>query len=159
MEAGMEKGRKSLSRIAAAKLKLALRPAFVSACYLFVLLVLRSVASGQAHLLIEPWHLPVGFAIGVLLAFGFQYGPLIFAGQFIVGFWPGSSGGFVYTLLDAGFSTATYMLAALAVRVTDRRSQVGSAEGQPSAHLPHDVARHLGCCVDRNRHARYGWTD
>jgi len=117
MEAGMEKGRKSLSRIAAAKLKLALRPAFVSACYLFVLLVLRSVASGQAHLLIEPWHLPVGFAIGVLLAFGFQYGPLIFAGQFIVGFWPGSSGGFVYTLLDAGFSTATYMLAAVAVRV------------------------------------------
>lgn len=100
----------------ASKAKLALRPAFVSACYLFVLLVFRSVAAGQSHHLVEPWHLPVGLALGVLLAFGTQYSPLILAGQFIIGFWPGSSGGSVFTLLDAAFSTATYMLAALAVR-------------------------------------------
>jgi PAS domain S-box-containing protein len=116
MEPGTETSRKTPLRGVATKMKLALRPAFVSVCYFFVLAVLRSVAGAQSHLLIEPWHLPVGFALGVLLAFGFQYSPVVFAGQFIIGFWPGSSGGFVYTLMDAGFSTSTYVLAALAVR-------------------------------------------
>ena len=62
-EQGMETSGKSSTRIAARKLKLALRPVFVSACYLFVLLVLRSIAAGQVHLLIEPWHLPVSPAL------------------------------------------------------------------------------------------------
>ena len=117
MEPGMESRTKSPIRGMATKVKVALCPALVSVSYLFVLLVLRLVAAGQSHLLIEPWHLPVGFALGVLLAFGFRYSPLIFAGQFIIGFWPDSSVGLVSMMMNAMFSTATYMLAALVVHI------------------------------------------
>ena len=116
MELGIETKRKAVARSVGPRVKAALRPAFVSASYLFALFVLRSISSGP-HPLIEPWHLPAGFAVGVLLFFGFQYSPLVFAGQVVATLWPGSSGGVSYALLAAALTTGTYVLAAYAVRV------------------------------------------
>jgi PAS domain S-box-containing protein len=123
MELGIDMSHRTRPRRFVPKIKAALRPAFVSVCYLFALFVLRSIATPHSHPLIEPWHLPAGFALGVLLVFGFQYIPLVFAGQVIAALWPGSSGGISYAMLAAALTTGTYVLAAFAVRlvVVDRK--------------------------------------
>ncbi|HZI51979.1 MAG TPA: histidine kinase dimerization/phosphoacceptor domain -containing protein [Terriglobia bacterium] len=122
VELSAETKRKTVGGIVAPRIKTILRPAFVCASYLFALFVLRSVASGP-HALVEPWHLPAGFGVGVLLVFGFQYSPLVFAGQVIASLWPGSSGEVSYAVLAGALTTAAYVLAAYLVRlvVGDRR--------------------------------------
>ena len=70
------------SRLKLSKKKV-LRSMLVVALYLLLLVGLSSVATVQPLSLMEPWHLPIGFAMGVLLVYGFRYIPLVFAGQAI----------------------------------------------------------------------------
>ena len=105
--------------------KKVLRPILVSTIYLTLLVGLSSVATVQPVNLIEPWHLPVGFALGILLVYGFRYIPLVFAGQAMAAFWPDLGPGAVpLALLVAIMTTGPYVLAAFAINLAVRRSKI-----------------------------------
>ena len=105
--------------------KKVLRPILVSTIYLTLLVGLSSVATVQPVKLIEPWHLPVGFALGILLVYGFRYIPLVFAGQSMAAFWPDLGPGAVpLALLVAIMTTGTYVLAAYAITLAVRGSKI-----------------------------------
>src|SRR5215510_8406437 len=96
--------------------KRVLRPLLVSLIYLASLFVLRWFTSSQPLPLIGPWHLPVGFALGVLLGYDFRYVPLVFAGQVIAALSTDSAWGAVpYELFVAAATTGTYVVSALAI--------------------------------------------
>ena len=110
-----------------------LRPILVSAVYLSLLIGLSSVATVQPLRLMEPWHLPVGFALGVLLVYGFRYIPLVFAGQAIAAFWPDlGPGALPLALLAAIASTGTCVLAVTAMNAAVHGEKIDLMNG---AHL------------------------